>query len=92
LAGIRRVVPWQAQTLGFEDRSGSGGLRDPQNQPTARQAWTGPPPQADSAAGDRLRLPDLFRSRSPISNATRDLENHRHTNRPLSLNQVVRKK
>ena len=38
-AGIRRVVPWQTQTLGFEGRSGSGGLRDPQNQPTARPAW-----------------------------------------------------
>ena len=34
-----RVVPWQMQTLGFEGRYGSGGLRDPQNQPTARPAW-----------------------------------------------------
>ena len=42
---------------------------------------TGTPPQADSAAGDRLRLPNLFRSRSPISNAKRNLENHGPTNR-----------
>jgi hypothetical protein len=56
------------------------------SKPTDCASGLGPgaPPQADSSDGDRLRLPALFRSRSPITNATRNLENHRPTNRAFN--------